>query len=185
MRYVLIGLLTVSLFLLYSLTLATGNANKMGDYFWLFFGLNGSLLVVLLVMLLKQILVIQKNIKKRVFGAKLTRKLVLSFALVAILPSFFLLTVSIQFISQSIESWFGQTIDATFNNGVELGQVVLDERLQLSKEKTLQVQRFFGEDSNDQEKTDTAVSKEKNLVEQIQEKSDADHVVLSRMPSSA
>lgn len=133
MRIFLLGLLVFSAFLVFSLTLATGNTTKMGDYFWLFFSVNGFLLITLVVFVLKQLWVLRRNIKDNVFGSKLTRRLMSAFSLVTVLPSFFLLLVSSQFISHSINSWFGESIGNSFDKGIRLGQVVLDERLQRTK----------------------------------------------------
>ncbi len=145
MRYLLLGLVGLSVFLLYTLTLATGNANKMGDYFWLFVAVNGSLLLILVFVIFGQTWTIRRDIRTNIFGAKLTKKLMLAFSVVTILPSLFLLLVSTQFISHSIGSWFGKTIETSFDNGIRLGQAILDERIQKSKADAIQTQALLNQ----------------------------------------
>ncbi len=145
MRYLLIGLLSVSAVLLYTLMMATGNIHGTGGYFWFFVGVNGLLLLALLIIIVQQAWMIGRAIKKHVFGAKLTKRLMLAFAAVAILPSLFLLAVSAHFISYSIESWFGQKIESSFDHGLRLGQAILKERSELTKKNASKVQGLINE----------------------------------------
>jgi PAS domain S-box-containing protein len=64
-----------------------------------------------------------------VFGAKLTLRLVLLFALVAILPGALVYGVSVQFVSKSIESWFDVRVEKALEGGLNLGRSTLDNLL--------------------------------------------------------
>ncbi len=145
MRYLLIGLLSVSAVLLYTLMMATGNTHGTGSYFWFFVGINGLLLLALLVIIIQQAWMISRAIKRHVFGAKLTKRLMLAFAAVTILPSLFLLAVSAHFISYSIESWFGQKIESSFDIGIRLGQGILRERTEVTKQNAYKAQALLNE----------------------------------------
>lgn len=60
----------------------------------------------------RQLWQIRQKIQAKVFGAKLTLRMVAMFALVAILPGILMFTVSVQFLTKSIESWFDVRVEA-------------------------------------------------------------------------
>jgi nitrogen fixation/metabolism regulation signal transduction histidine kinase len=60
----------------------------------------------------------------------LTARLVLMFALMAILPGTLVYTVSVQFLSRSIESWFNVKVDSSLESGLNLARATLDAMLQ-------------------------------------------------------
>lgn len=125
MRYAIIAVTAFGTILLYMLAVATGNASKLAEYYWWVFGLNGLLLVGLLGVVAKQLIRLRQRIKNRVFGAKLTQKLVMMFALVALVPGVLVFTISAQFLTRSIESWFDVRVESALDRGVDLGRNAL------------------------------------------------------------
>ncbi|WP_434630928.1 ATP-binding protein [Chromobacterium sp. CV08] len=126
MRYATIAMATVGAILLYLLAVATGNASKLNDYYWWVFGLNGLLLLALLSVVGRQLLRLRQRVRNRVFGAKLTQKLALMFAGVALVPGLLVFTVSAQFLTRSIESWFDVRVEAALDRGLVLGRSALN-----------------------------------------------------------
>ena len=57
-------------------------------------------------------------------------RLVLLFALVAVLPGALVYAVSVQFLGRSIESWFDVRVDRALEGGLNLGRNALDYLLQ-------------------------------------------------------
>ena len=55
------------------------------------------------------------------FGSRLAVRLVLLFALVAVLPGALVYAVSVQFLGKSIESWFDVRVDRALEGGLNLG----------------------------------------------------------------
>ena len=53
----------------------------------------------------------------------------LRFAALAVLPGLIVYTVSVQFITRSIESWFDVKVDAALEGGINLGQQAIDQML--------------------------------------------------------
>ena len=68
--------------------------------------------------------------RRGVFGSRLAVRLVLLFALVAVLPGALVYAVSVQFIGRSIESWFDVRVDRALEGGLNLGRNALDYLLQ-------------------------------------------------------
>ncbi len=62
---------------------------------------------------------LRKNLKAGVFGSRLAIRLVLLFALVAVLPGALLYGVSVQFLGKSIESWFDVRVDRGARRRIE------------------------------------------------------------------
>ena len=126
MRYATIAMATLGAILLYLLAVATGNASKLNDYYWWVFGLNSLLLLALLSVVGRQLWRLRQRVKNRVFGAKLTQRLALMFAGVALVPGLLVFTVSAQFLTRSIESWFDVRVEAALDRGLVLGRSALN-----------------------------------------------------------
>lgn len=122
MRYAGVALATLGAILLYLLALATGNASKLNEYYWWVFGLNGLLLATLLGVVARQLLRLRQRVRQRVFGAKLTQKLVMMFAVVALVPGILVFTVSAQFLTRSIESWFDVRVESALERSLGLAR---------------------------------------------------------------
>lgn len=125
MRYLAIAGATLSVILLYLLAVATGNTSKLAEYYWWVFGLNALLLVALLGVLTRQLMRLRQRLKSRIFGAKLTQKLMVMFALVAVVPGVLVFTISAQFLTRSIESWFDVRVESALDRGLDLGRTAL------------------------------------------------------------
>ena len=68
-----------------------------------------------------QVVTLRRKLKAGVFGAKLTLRLVLLFALMAVLPGALIYGMSVQFLARSIESWFEVRVDKALEGGLNLG----------------------------------------------------------------
>jgi nitrogen fixation/metabolism regulation signal transduction histidine kinase len=129
MKYVLylcVGLGAVALYLLSN---ASGDAAAFSQYYTLLLGLNGALAACLLALVLYQLWNLRRKLKARVFGSKLTLRLLLMFALMAVLPGVLVYGVSVQFLGKSIETWFDVRVDNALEGGLSLGRSALDNLL--------------------------------------------------------
>ena len=70
-----------------------------------------------------------RQIRRRQFGARLTARFSLAFALIGVVPGALIYTVSVQFMSRSIESWFNVRVDTALEAGLNLGRAALDSLL--------------------------------------------------------
>ena len=129
MRYLLlicVGLGVAAVFLLASVS---ANTALFSEYYPVLLGVNLVIAVLLAAMVTYQLVSLRKKLKAGVFGAKLTLRLVMLFGLMAVLPGALIYGVSVQFVSQSIESWFEVRLDSALESGLNLGRVNLDGRL--------------------------------------------------------
>ena len=78
---------------------------------------------------------LRRRLKAGAFGAKLTWRLVLLFAMMAVVPGALLYGMSMQYLGKSIESWFDVKVDKALEGGLKLSQDVLDNMLKELKPK--------------------------------------------------
>lgn len=130
MKTLVLVFTVVAILCLYVLTLATGNGNKLSEYYWWVLAFNLLVFLGLLSVVLKQLMQLYQDHKKRVFGAKITKRLAVMFAVVAIVPGLFLFSVSAQFINHSIDSWFGNETSEALERSMRLSQTTLDTTLE-------------------------------------------------------
>ena len=120
------ALVAVGALLVYLLSSAGSKTPAFaGELFWL---LASGVLVLLLLMATAgyQLLLLRRRLRQRVFGSKLTLRLVLTFALVAILPGALVYAVSVQFLTRSIDTWFDVRVETALEGGLSLGRRSLD-----------------------------------------------------------
>jgi nitrogen fixation/metabolism regulation signal transduction histidine kinase len=128
-RYALVlcvGLGAVALFLL-----ATSSASpaRFAERYPLLLALNGAVALMLTALVLYQLFTLRRKLRAGVFGSKLTLRLVLLFALMALLPGALIYGMSVQFLARSIESWFEVRVDKALESGLNLGRGLLDGML--------------------------------------------------------
>ncbi len=111
---------------LYLLATASANTALFAQHYPLLLAVNGALAVCLSMLLAYQLYTLRQKLKAGVFGAKLTLRLMLLFALIAILPGALVYAVSVQFVARSIESWFDVRVEKALEGGLNLGRTTLD-----------------------------------------------------------
>ncbi|KLT71982.1 ATPase [Neisseria arctica] len=138
-RFLLIaGLLAV--ILLYTLTLATGNNSRLADYFWWIITISALLTIFLLGILIRYVWLLLRDNQHGILGSKIARRLAGMFTLVAVLPGLFLFGVSAQFISNSIDSWFGNDTQEALERSLNLSKSALNLALDNNVRKAAAVQ---------------------------------------------
>jgi nitrogen fixation/metabolism regulation signal transduction histidine kinase len=127
--YLLVVCVVVGAVTLYLLATATANTALFAQQYPLLLGLNGGLAACLAVLLGYQLYKLRQKLRAGIFGAKLTLRLVVLFALVAVLPGALVYGVSVQFVAKSIESWFDVRVEKALEGGLNLGRSTLDNLL--------------------------------------------------------
>jgi nitrogen fixation/metabolism regulation signal transduction histidine kinase len=138
-RYVVLGCAVLGTVFLFLLATASANTSLFAGNYTLLVVLNGTLVVLLMALVAYQLWRLRKNLKEGVFGSRLAARLVLLFALVAVLPGALLYGVSIQFLGKSIESWFDVRVDDALKGGLNLGRNALEYLLKETTNKATQL----------------------------------------------
>lgn len=129
MKYIVILCVSLGAVLLYLLSKASANTATFTQYYTVLLGLNGALVVCLMALIGFQLWSLRRKVRRRVFGARLTLRMLLMFAVMALLPGILVYGVSVQFMSKSIESWFDVRVDNAMEGGLNLGRTALDNLL--------------------------------------------------------
>ncbi len=123
---ILFGMTLVSL---YFMGTAAQNSDRFSELYIVLLVLNTILLLVLLFTIASRLLMLVINMRKRLSGARLTWRLVLSFILVAIIPVGMVYAFSIKFLGSSIDSWFDVKIEHSLEDALELSQLSFDYKM--------------------------------------------------------
>ena len=129
MRLVLIvgsGVGAVGLFLLAT---ASSDTTFFAQQYPLLLALNAAFAAMFAALVIYQLGAMARRYRARVFGTRLTLRMFLRFAALAVLPGLIVYAVSVQFLTRSIESWFDVKVDAALEGGINLGQQVVDQML--------------------------------------------------------
>lgn len=128
-RYLLILCVGFGAIALFLLATASNDPALFAEFYPLLLVLNGGVAVMLTALVIYQLIRLRGKLKARVFGARLTLRLVLLFALMAVLPGALIYGMSVQFLARSIEAWFQVPVDKALEGGINLGRGMLDTML--------------------------------------------------------
>ncbi len=125
----LVAVTGAGLVLAFLLSVATNSpALYERHYLWLFW-VNLTVATLLLLVIAVASVRLLVRIRRRKFGSRLLLKLAAIFALVGVVPGVLIYTVSFQFVSRSIESWFDLKVESALDAGLTLGRGTLDARV--------------------------------------------------------
>jgi nitrogen fixation/metabolism regulation signal transduction histidine kinase len=111
------------------LATASSETALLGVHYQLLLVLNAALAALLAGLVIYQLVVLVRRYRARVFGTRLTLRLLGRFAVLAVVPGLIVYTVSVQFLTRSIESWFDVKVDAALEGGMSLGQQAIDQMM--------------------------------------------------------
>ena len=129
MKYLVIISGVVGASLLYLLSSASANTDLFSHNYYVLLVMTGVLALGLAGLLASQAWQLRTKLKHKVYGAKLTLRLVTIFSVIAIMPGFLVYAVSVQFLSKSIESWFDVRVEKALEGGLNLGRSSLENGL--------------------------------------------------------
>jgi nitrogen fixation/metabolism regulation signal transduction histidine kinase len=111
------------------LATASSETALLGVHYQLLLVLNAALAALLAGLVVYQLVVLVRRYRARVFGTRLTLRLLGRFAVLAVVPGLIVYAVSVQFLTRSIESWFDVKVGAALEGGMSLGQQAIDQMM--------------------------------------------------------
>ncbi|MDH4286059.1 MAG: HAMP domain-containing protein, partial [Gallionella sp.] len=145
MKYFIFISAIVGVTLLYLLSGSSANSEVFTSKYYALLFLTGLFALGLAGLVGFQLMRLRNRIRNKVFGARLTLRLVVFFTLIAVLPGLLLYVVSANFLSKSIESWFDVRVEKALEGGLNLGRSGLDQSLKELAQKNLSVALLLSE----------------------------------------
>ncbi|MEO8152503.1 MAG: ATP-binding protein [Rhizobacter sp.] len=144
----LVAITGAGLVLVFLLSLATNSRGLYEQhYVWLFWVnvvVAGLLLLVIGIAGVRLLL----RVRHGKFGSRLLMRLALVFAMVGVVPGLLIYTVSYQFVSRSIETWFDVKVEGALDAGLNLGRATLDAQVNDLATKTRLAAERLGDTAN-------------------------------------
>lgn len=128
-RTILFACVVLGVALIGLLFRASSNNTFFNTYYPSLLGLGVALIVGLLMLIGYQIFSLWQKLRGRVFGAKLTLRLMAVLVLMAVIPGGLVYTISVQFLNRSIDSWFDVPVEKAFEGALNLGKSAIDASL--------------------------------------------------------
>ncbi|MEK9652401.1 MAG: PAS domain-containing sensor histidine kinase, partial [Betaproteobacteria bacterium] len=135
LRILVFSAVSLGLVLLYLLATETPQTSDVFDELPMLLGAGILLIVLLIILVGAQLNYLRRRLKAKVFGSKLTARLVLVFTLVAIVPGAVMYGISVKFLAGSMQSWFDVRVDNALEGGLNLGRANLENGLRELKQK--------------------------------------------------
>jgi nitrogen fixation/metabolism regulation signal transduction histidine kinase len=129
MNYLILSSVAVGGVLLYLLSSSGASTEVFSVNYYGLLGLTGLLALSLTGVVAYQLWRLRIKLKNRIFGARLTLRLVVFFTLIAVLPGILIYAVSVQFLDKSIESWFDVRVEKALEGGLNLGRSALENSM--------------------------------------------------------
>ncbi len=129
MKRLLMIVASVGAIAIFLLATAAGNTSAFSQYFDVLLWFNLLLLGGLMLLVGGRLYRLRRHVRARIFGSRLMLRMVLMFALVAILPGAMVYTLSVQFLNRSIETWFDFRVDNALDRGLNLGNSAIEYQL--------------------------------------------------------
>jgi nitrogen fixation/metabolism regulation signal transduction histidine kinase len=124
----LVALMGTALVLTFVLAVATGHQHFYERHFGLLFGMNVGVAALLVLTIVVTVARLGMRLARGRFGGRLLLKLAAIFALLAMVPGVLIYTVSYQFVSRSIESWFDVKVEGALQAGLDMARPLIKTR---------------------------------------------------------
>ncbi len=120
----------------FMLVLATQNSDRFERHFGWLVTANIAIAAFLTLIIVFALGRLAVRLRSRKFGSRLLLKLAGIFGVLALVPGLMIYTVSYQFVSRSIETWFDVRVEGALEAGLNLGRSTLDTLTQDLASKT-------------------------------------------------
>ena len=141
----LIAVTGAALVLAFLLSFATNSPALYERHFLWLFWVNVAVAALLALVIVIASARLLMRLRRRKFGSRLLLKLAAIFALVGVVPGVLIYTVSFQFVSRSIETWFDLKVESALDAGLNLGRGTLDARVRELGDRTRTAAERLGE----------------------------------------
>jgi len=108
---------------------AAGGSNRFAALYSWVLGASALALLALIVIIAQRLLRLRREMRERVAGARLTRRLLAMLILLAVPPVLVVYGFALNFLNATIDTWFNVRMEHALDDALELGRTYIDERL--------------------------------------------------------
>ena len=142
------GLLLSFFISFYLMSHATQASSRFNELFTSLLLVNIIATVLLFALLVKNLLWLRQQFKKKVIGSRITLKVVLLFFAISSIPTAVVFYFSNQLLHQSVDSWFDVHIDEAMQNSLTLSQRSFDNKTRSAMRETRQLAEVLENESD-------------------------------------
>jgi two-component system nitrogen regulation sensor histidine kinase NtrY len=110
-------------------------------FFFALINLNIILLLLLIFLVVRNLVKLFLERKRKTPGAQIKTRLVAGFVGLSLMPTLFLFIISLQFISTSVEQWFNLNVEKSLQDSLELGKIYYQKTLADLEEKGIIIEK--------------------------------------------
>jgi PAS domain S-box-containing protein len=108
---------------------AAGGDSRLGAWYPWMLGACALALLALLVMIAQRLWRLRRELRKRVPGARLNRRVLLMLMVLALPPVLVVYAFALNFLNATIDTWFNVRMQSALDDALEIGRVYIDERV--------------------------------------------------------
>ena len=137
---------------------AAGNARLGGYYPWIL-GSSAAAQLILIVVILQRMQRLLRELRQRVPGARLTRRMLLVLIALAVPPVLVVYGFSLFFLNATIDTWFNVKLEQSLDDALKIGSAYLDDRSKVAEQSSSTLARSLASslDSDLQPQLDSAL----------------------------
>ena len=113
---------------------AAGGSDRLSAWYPWVLTASVLALVALIVAIAQRLLRLRRELKSRVAGARLTRRVLVMLIFLAMPPVLVVYGFALSFLDSTIDTWFNVRMESAMDDALEIGRVYLDERLRTAQE---------------------------------------------------
>lgn len=113
---------------------AAGGSDRLSAWYPWVLTASVLALVALVVAIAQRLLRLRRELKSRVAGARLTRRVLVMLILLAMPPVLLVYGFALSFLDSTIDTWFNVRMESAMDDALEIGRVYLDERLKTAQD---------------------------------------------------
>ena len=116
---------------------AAGGSDRLSAWYPWVLTASVLALVALVVAIAQRLLRLRRELKSRVAGARLTRRVLVMLILLAMPPVLLVYGFALSFLDSTIDTWFNVRMESAMDDALEIGRVYLDERLKTAQDSCI------------------------------------------------
>ncbi len=127
---------------------AAVGSNRLGNYYSWILVASALALLVLIAIIVQRLVRLSRELRQRVPGARLTRRMLLMLIALAVPPVVVVYGFSLFFLNAAIDSWFNVRLEQGLSDALEIGKAYLDERLHTAEQTATTIARDLADVPN-------------------------------------